>query len=40
MQYLLLARKSSYAALETRFPLYRKLEEIASDKQNCAIVGP
>ena len=38
-QYLLLARKSAYAALETRFPLYRKLEEIASDKQNCTIVG-
>ena len=38
-QYLLLARKSAYAALTERFPLYRKLEEIASNEQNCTILG-
>ena len=38
-QYLLLARKSAYAALTEQFPLYGKLEEIAANERNCTILG-
>ena len=39
-QYLLLARKSPYAALADRFPLYDRLEELACDEKNNIILTP
>ena len=37
--YLLLARRSPYAVLKERFPLYNILERIASDENNQIITG-
>ena len=37
--YLLLARKSPYAVLAEKYPLYNQLEKIASDENNQIITG-
>ncbi len=39
-QYLFLARKSPYARLSGRFPLYSQLEEMAGDENNNVILTP
>lgn len=39
-QYLLLARKSPYAVLAERFPLYGRLKELACDEKNNVILTP
>ena len=39
-QYLLLARRSPYASLVEEYPLYLRLEELASDDNNRMIVIP
>ncbi len=39
-QYLLLARRSPYASLAERFPLYTQLESLSSNENNQTILGP
>ena len=39
-QYLLVARKSAYASLAERFPIYAQLKKLASNENNKVILGP
>ena len=39
-QYLLIARKSPYMVLADRFPLYSRLDDLASNENNNVITGP
>ena len=39
-QYLLLARRSPYAELTEEYPMYLRLEELASDDNNRVIINP
>jgi hypothetical protein len=39
-QCLLLARKSPYKALKTKFPIYEELEKLACNERNHVILTP